>query len=230
TAADVQLKSRERELSQRAAFVVVQDPARARLLADDNQIGSGRLVLVPNAPSGTARRRPGRYWHERFGLASDTRVVIHSGSLGDWTGIERIVDSVPNWPPRWVLVIHTRYEAESSSYVDQLRRRADPERVYFSLKPVARHEYDPLVDGAEVGIAFYVPSDTSAFTQRNVQTIGLSSGKLAYYLRAGLPVIVNRASSIAEVVEARGLGVTVSNGVGIAGALGGICGGYGGFR
>src|SRR5438552_3750555 len=48
TAADAQLKARERELSRQAAFVVVQDEARARLLADDNGLAWERLVLVPN--------------------------------------------------------------------------------------------------------------------------------------------------------------------------------------
>ncbi len=180
TSAEQELKVQERELSRQAAFVIVQDEARGRLLAEDN---------------------------------------VHSGSLGDWTGIEAIVDSASDWPEPWVLVIHTRYEAESSAYVDDLRQRADRRRVWFSLKPVPRQEYDPLIDGADVGLAFYVPTSGSSFTQSNVQTIGLSSGKLAYYLRAGLPVIVNRAASIAESVEVSGCGVAVEDAAQIARAL-----------
>jgi glycosyltransferase involved in cell wall biosynthesis len=219
TSTERQLKAHERALSQQAAFVIVQDEERGRLLAEDNALDWSRVVLVPNAPAGPARHRPEPYWHARFDLPQSARVVVHSGSLGDWTGIEAIVDSVVNWPADWVLVIHTRFDAESSAYVDGLRARADPRRVYFSLKPVPRQEYDPLIDGADVGLAFYVTQAGSAFTQRNVQTIGLSSGKLAYYLRAGLPVIVNRASSIAEVVERDGLGVAVDDAAGIAAAL-----------
>jgi hypothetical protein len=148
--------------------------------------------------------------------------VIHSGSLGDWTGIDSIVDSAAGWPEPWVLVIHTRYAAESSAYVDGLRQRADPRRVWFSLQPVPRQEYDPLIDGADVGLAFYVPTSGSSLTQSNVQTIGLSSGKLAYYLRAGLPVVVNRAASIADTVELSGCGVAVENAGEIGRALDGI--------
>jgi len=229
SSAEHQLKAQERTLSRQAAFVVVQDEARARLLADDNGIDWPRLVLVPNAPLGPARRQPSRYWHARFQLPAEARVVVHSGSLGDWTGIEAIVDSVVDWPADWVLVVHTRYDAESSAYVDDLRRRADAARVWFSLRPVSRQDYDPLIDGAEVGLAFYVSSLGSSFTQRNVQTIGLSSGKLAYYLRSGLPVIVNRAASIAELVEATRCGVAVDDAVGIGPALGRISDGYAGY-
>jgi hypothetical protein len=229
SAAERELKAQERTLSRAAEFIVVQDEARGRLLAEDNSIDWQRLVLVPNAPPGPARRRPSRYWHTRFELPADARVVVHSGSLGDWTGIEAMVDSATDWPPHWVLVVHTRYDAESSAYVDNLRRRADPRRVWFSLRPVPRQEYDPLIDGAEVGLAFYVSSGDSSFTQSNVQTIGLSSGKLAYYLRAGLPVIVNRAASIADLVESSGCGLAVGDARGIGPALDRIAANYAGF-
>jgi hypothetical protein len=152
--------------------------------------------------------------------------VVHSGSLGDWTGIEDIVASATSWPTSWVLVIHTRYAADGSAYVDDLRARADPRRVHFSLRPVPRQDYDALIDGADVGLAFYVPTTGSSFTQSNVQTIGLSSGKLAYYLRAGLPVIVNRAASIADTVELSGCGVAVEDAGQIGRALAGIAAEY----
>jgi glycosyltransferase involved in cell wall biosynthesis len=229
TSAEQELKAQERELSRQAAFVIVQDEARGRLLAEDNGIPWDQLILVPNAPPGPPRRRPSRYWHSRLALPPDARVIIHSGSLGDWTGIDAIVDSASDWPAPWVLVIHTRYDAESSAYVDDLRKRADPRRVWLSLKPVPRHEYDPLIDGADIGLAFYVPTSGSSFTQRNVQTIGLSSGKLAYYLRAGLPVIVNRAASIADTIETSGCGVAVEGSQEIGYACGQIANDYEAF-
>src|SRR5262249_54994432 len=146
---EVQLKARERELSRQSAFVVVQDADRGRLLADDNGIDWDRIALVPNAPAGPARRAPSRWWHTRFDLPAEARVVIHSGSLGDWTGIGGIVESAAGWPRPWVLVVHTRYDAEWSDYVDELGKRADPDRVRFSLKPVPRQQYDALIDAAD---------------------------------------------------------------------------------
>jgi glycosyltransferase involved in cell wall biosynthesis len=209
TAAERRLKAQERTLSRAAPFIVVQDEDRGRLLADDNAIDADRLALVPNAPPGPARRAPSRYWHTRFNLAEDRRIVLHAGSLGDWTGIEDLVRSVPAWPEPWLLVVHTRYDAETSPYVERLRAQAAPTRVLFSLKPVDRQAYEDLVDGADVGLAFYVATGDSSFTRRNVQTIGLSSGKLAHYLRAGLPTIVNRAASIGAPIERAGCGVSV---------------------
>jgi hypothetical protein len=226
TPAERRLKEQERALSRRAALVIVQDPDRAALLVADNALDPARVLLVPNAPMGPARRRPARAWHERFGLAPDSRVVLHAGSLGDWTGIEGLVASVPTWPAPWVLVVHTRYDGETSAYIEGLAARSDRQRVFFSLKPVERLAYDGLVDSADVGLAFYVPTGESAFTRQNVQTIGLSSGKLAYFLRAGLPVIVNRAASIGSLIDEAGCGIAVDDAARVGSALEHIAASY----
>jgi hypothetical protein len=220
-APELRLKEQERRLIRQAPFVVVQDEERARLLAADDGVPWERFVLAPNAPLGPARRRPSDVWRRRLSprLDPDKRIVLHAGSLGDWTGIEAILDSVAEWPAEWVLVVHTRYDAESSAYVDRLRARATAGRVFFSLKPVPRWAFDDLVDGADLGLAFYVATGDSPYTRQNIQTIGLSSGKLAYYLRAGLPVIVNSAASVAPLLESSGCGLTVADAGGIPAAL-----------
>ena len=218
-ASDLRLKERERQLIRAAPFVVVQDEQRGRLLAVDNDLPWQRLVLVPNAPKGPARRRSSHVWRARFELSAEQRIVLHAGSLGDWTGIEDILDSVPDWPDEWVLVVHTRYDAESSAYVDRLRARATAGRVFFSLKPVPRWAYDELIDGADLGLAFYVATGDSPYTRQNIQTIGLSSGKLAYYLRAGLPVVVNAQASVAPLLEQAGCGRAVADARSIPSAL-----------
>ena len=220
------LKQQELPLSRQSPFVIIQDEQRARLMAEDNGIEMDRFVYVPNAPTGPAQRRRSDYWHRRFDLSSDKRVVLHAGSIDAWTGIEDIVASTAHWPADCVLVVHTRGDEQSSATVERLRELASPGRVLFSLKPVPRQEYDELIDGADVGIVFYVPIEGSAYTQENIRTIGLSSGKMAYYLRAGLPVVVNRVSSIGEVIDREGCGVSVEDAHGVPGAMKRILGDY----
>ncbi len=223
------MKEEELALSRRAAFIVIQDEERAALMSRDNDISLDRFVLLPNAPAGPARRCPSDYWRRRFSLSPDTRVLLHSGSLWGWTGIDDIVAAAGELPDRWVLVVHSRSDAGSLPRIDRLRALAAPGKVLFSLKPVPRNELDELADGADAGLAFYVPTPGSRFTQTNIESIGLSSGKIAQYLRAGLPVIVNSTPTIARVVEERGFGVSVSDAAGIPGALERIEGGYNGY-
>ena len=222
----VRLKKREISLSRIAPFIIIQDQERARLLGEDNRIPKEQFILVPNAPLGPARRYHSNYWHEQFGLSPDFHIVLHAGSLDEWTGIKEIVKSVKSWPEDWVLVLHTRYQAHSSNDVEELRELAVPGRVVFSLKPVSRQEYDMLIDGADIGIAFYVPQAGSPYTQLNIQTIGLSSGKIAYYLRAGLPVIVNENTSVSGLVRREGCGISIEKGQDIGKAIARIAENY----
>jgi glycosyltransferase involved in cell wall biosynthesis len=231
TTREKKLKKREVALSHKIAFVIVQDKDRAQLLAEDNQIPLEKFILVPNAPIGPARRKSSRYWHQRFGLPSHTRIVLHAGSLERWTGIEEIVRSVKSWPENWVLVVHTRYNAQLSPDIDieQLKMLAVSGRTFFSLKPVHRQEYDQLIDGADIGIAFYVPTAGSTYTMRNILTVGLSSGKIGYYLRAGLPVIVNDTTSIGEFIQREKCGMVVGQGQDISAGIARIAQNYEGY-
>jgi glycosyltransferase involved in cell wall biosynthesis len=215
------LKKSEISLSRKARFVIIQDEERARLLAHDNRISTEKFALVPNSPVGPARRRPSRYWHQRFALSSEQRVVLHAGSIDQWTCVEEIVSSVRLWPENWILIVHSRSNVESSQVGKKLRELAVPGRVFFSLQPVATQEYDTLVDGADIGIAFYM-STSETKTGLNVQVLGLSSGKIAYYLRSGLPVIVNQAGSISELLQHEECGIAVEDGRDIGRAIGQI--------
>lgn len=202
------LKKRERLLSRKAPFIIIQDHLRAGLLVEDNKLPADKFVLVPNSPFGKAHTRTSDYWHRKFGLPKDKKIVLHAGSFGDWTGIDQIAKSTKNWPKNWVLVIHTRNNKESSEEVKELQALVSPDRVFFSLKGVSREEFDELVDAAHIGIAFYIPSG-DVYSQKNIETIGMSSGKISYSLKAGNPVIVNATSSISKFVQEEGCGLVV---------------------
>lgn len=209
TPKDRQLKKKELLLSRNVAFVVIPGQERAELLAKENKIPIRKFVLVPNSPLGFARRQPSSYWHKRFGLPSEYRIILHTGGTGRWTGIREIVSSVKSWPENWILVVHTRYDTEMRKSINELRQQAIPERVFFSLSPIKRQEYQVLVDGADIGIAFYIPGSDHPYNNTNIKVLGLSSGKIAHYLHAGLPVIINRTPSISKLISNEGCGVSV---------------------
>jgi len=204
------LKEREVILSRKADIIVIQDKERAKLMVVDNNISMNKFLFIPNAPIIPTQQKSTNYWHQHFKLNEDQHVVLHAGSLGDWTGISEIISSVNDWPEDWVLIVHTRYDTGKNYELLKLQTIADPNRVFFSTQPVPRDRYPELVAGADIGIAFYLPSGTP-FTQENIHTIGLSSGKIAYYLMAGLPIIVNRWPSISKLVENERCGIVVES-------------------
>lgn len=206
---DMKMKEDEIAFSREALLVIIQDHNRATILSKENGIELKKFVIVPNSPIGLARRMKSNFWHEKFKLPNNIRIVLYAGSLGKWTGIEDIISSVEAWPEHWLLIVHTRFHAEESAELKELQSIAPPERVIFSTKPVPNAQYAHIVEGADIGIAFYQETKGSTYTQNNIREIGYSSGKIAYYLHAGLPVIVNAFSSIGDVAENAGWGVKV---------------------
>jgi glycosyltransferase involved in cell wall biosynthesis len=178
-----------------------------------------KFVYVPNSPFGPARRQRKDYWQKKFGFPSEKKVVLHTGSISEWTGIDGIIESVKDWPDSYVLVIHSRYDARSSERITTLERIAVQGKVFFSLEPVSRYMYDQLVDSADIGIAFYKNTPGDVYTQQNLTTIGLSSGKVAYALRSGLPVIIGRGSGLPELIGKHNCGIVVDDYNEIGGAI-----------
>lgn len=213
------LKKMELTYSRKAQLIVIQDEERAKLMASDNGLPIDKFLFVPNAPLGPAQQDFSRFWHRQLSLSENQKIVLHAGSLGDWTGITDIVSSVKGWPNEWALVVHTRYHNSQQAIIESFKAVAEHNRVFFSTHPVLRTNFSELVAGADIGIGFYLPVYNSPHTQENIHTIGLSSGKIAYYLKAGLPVIVNRWPSISQIIKQEGCGVVVDDADEIGDAL-----------
>jgi hypothetical protein len=118
--------------------------------------------------------------------------------VGDWACSEHLIRSTHDWPDDWVLVCHTRYRPKRGvrAYVDELSEMARTDQVVFSTEPLPHREYPALVQSADVGIVFYCVQPGSTYQQDNLVHIGLSSGKLAYFLQAGVPVVVSDQPSL----------------------------------
>jgi glycosyltransferase involved in cell wall biosynthesis len=70
---------------------------------------------------------------------------------------------------------------------------------------VSHAELGKLIASADVGLALYRHSDD------NMYFLGLSSGKLAEYLRAGVPVVVSDFPGMRELVQRTRCGLVVTS-------------------
>ena len=206
----INLKECEKKLSQRASFIIIQDKKRSKLLALDNNIPRDKFLFIPNAPKGFYQEQNSNYWHKYFKLDKNTRIVLHSGSIGNWTGVKDIIRSVGDWPKNWIFIIHTRFNSNQDSNLKELYDVVTCDRIFFSTEGVSSLKYPELVAGADIGIAFYVP-EKPPYTLENIHTVGFSSGKISYYLRAGLPVIINQWPDISEFIKTEKCGIAVNN-------------------
>jgi len=179
-----------------AAAVVIQSPLRRDLLEQDRPRQPVRYVEVPNAPSEPLRPDIERdFYTTRFPVPTKARIVLQSGFISTSLLSQEIAESTRDWPPGFVLVFHERQKRDPLEPYIRSVQEAGGARTFLSLTPVPFDEVDKVYAGAHIGIVCYQIAD------QNEETGWSSSGKLVFYLRHGLPIIVvtsKRPSLIAE--------------------------------
>jgi glycosyltransferase involved in cell wall biosynthesis len=171
--------------SRRANLIIIQDERRAQLMAEDNGISMSRFVLLPNSPRGPARRKRTDYFKRKFGLTDADKILLHMGTIDDFTRCKELAQAAQAFPDHWKLILHSRF-ATFSDIINHLGQSYHPDKVIISADPVPYSMMDELVSSADIGIALYQSYSP------NLWYTGKSSGKLCHYLHCGLPVITNR--------------------------------------
>jgi glycosyltransferase involved in cell wall biosynthesis len=200
------MKKPENYFSQRAAFCVVQDEQRAELLVEANKVEREKIVLMPNAPLGPAFRGKSTFLRDRLAIDKDKIVLLHAGTLADWTATPELIGAANDWPEEYLLVLHSRKKrSEIEINLENL-----PESVLLSDQPVEYNQLDALFSSADIGLVLYRILGNDWYGD-NMNFVGLSSGKLAQCLLVGLPVIVSDLPGLKELIEKYSCGVAVKD-------------------
>lgn len=203
----VAFKRMERAAGQACAFWIAQDEERAAALAAENALDPERAFILPLASEGRGLVSPARL-RDRLGIPADRKVAIMIGSLAAWTMAAEVIRSVDAWPADWILVVHERYgntQAELRRMGIDVATLSD--RIRFSAHaPSLVDDMGSVLSGVSAGIAFYRPTYDSPYTGRNLELIGRAAGKIATYLRYGVPVVTNESGAYARDVRTHGFG------------------------
>lgn len=198
------LKRCERGYSQQALFSVIQDNLRAQSLQEENQLTGNNILIIPNAPFGTAELSDRTFFQRLFGLADNVDVLLHIGMLEPAVMAVEVAGVAPHLPPNCEMVFHERMQrSEDDPYLREVVE-AGSGRVRLSLKPVPLDQLDRIVASGHIGLVVY-----RADIGLNYSLIVGASGKLAYYLRCGLPIICNDLPGFRELVDETQCGIVV---------------------
>jgi len=188
------LKFLEKLCCQYADYTIAQDNLRAKLFANDNDISLEKILIFPNSPLGEVSLKKSDYIYEKFGIDKEKTIILYAGSLEPWAMTLELVECAQSWPLNWVLILHSR-RRPFDNYLKKLYEADYKKRVVFSLTPVNEIKLEKIVASADIGIVL-MRNNTA-----NHYFMGLSSGKLALYLKFGLPVIVSESPLIKELLE-----------------------------
>ena len=90
-------------------------------------------------------------------------------------------------------------------------READLPNVILSTEPLPPEEYESMVASADLGLVLYKTIPGSLFRQKNIECIGLSSGKFSHYAKHGLPVVSIGQQTYADLLREYEFGENLSS-------------------
>jgi hypothetical protein len=188
-------------------FATCQDSLRSGLLCEEYGIPAHNVVKLPVAGRGFRGVSPKpRRLHETFGFPAEVRTVLHMGSFDHWTRAPFLLKSTHAWPSGWALVIHARYGLEPV-LCDLVQRLGHPERVFVSeAKFGTLLQMADFIRSADLGVALYHPTYANRWQGRNIDTIGLGSGKISTYLQHGVPVATHDLGEMSDWLRFYGAG------------------------
>jgi len=190
-------KSLEKEASKGVAAWLVQDEERAGQLQRENLLNPSNKILLPLASAGVGVVKVDRL-RDRLGIANTKKVAIAIGSISGWSMTNQILECVADWPEEWVLIVHARYGKTRELLAGELAALADllDRKIFISNAATEMvDDMGSILAGVSVGLAFYRPeygkSYYGYYIGKNLEHLGLASGKISTYLRYGIPVIIN---------------------------------------
>ncbi|MBB5502550.1 glycosyltransferase [Paraburkholderia sp. MM5384-R2] len=218
-------KKREISLSRGADLVIAQDEERGRSLALENGFTKQRIAYVPNSPMG----RPGgvdtAFLHRRFSLPPNIRIVLHAGMISREMQSIELARAAASWPDPYRLLFHERRRRTiDDPYIREVSN-ASQNRAILSLDPVPYDQLDSIYASAWAGVVYYADDIGPNFHQ-----MAAASGKLAFCLRNGIPVVVRNLPSLQRMMDVSGCGIAVSQPSEILDALSRIAEDYEGYR
>lgn len=203
-------KSIEIEACKNVSFAVAQDKVRGLLVSKEYNIPVEKIICIPVSDGFEGETPSNDFLRNHFQIPPDKKIALFTGSVSNKSMINELLGELVNWDESWVLILHSHF-GFTKTQIARYERLYDLSKVYFS--DLIINDIDDLlkvIASADVGIGFYTPTFETIYECKNMLFIGLSSGKFAMYLKAGLPVIINEVGEMSSIVRRHGLGVVVN--------------------
>ncbi|MCP4714410.1 MAG: glycosyltransferase family 4 protein [Deltaproteobacteria bacterium] len=174
------MRPHEKKYHRQAAATIIQDRFRARVLLESNGVTDQEVLLLPVSVRGPRVTRRSTYFHDKFNLEPDTKIVLYFGRMTKERHYAELVQTAAALPENQVMVFHG-YGNEK--FIARLQAAAPPQKVFFSLDLVPEETLTELICSADIGLALYDNSIT------NDRLTAYASQKIAQYVQAGVPII-----------------------------------------
>lgn len=203
------LKRKEMRQIKRLDYLIIQDDTRLRLFLEENKLPARphfKIFKIPVAPKKIDMSKvDGVDLHKELGIPKEKKILVYSGSVGDWAGSDQLLELLENnWNDKFWLVIHSRFpltaENEYSLRINKLIEKGLP--LTLHANPFNDYmDYAAFLKNADAAIVLYKSKKGSMYFGKNIKEIGLASGKFSMYLMLGIPVIASSQTTYKELLQ-----------------------------
>jgi hypothetical protein len=204
-------KKLEIEACRNISFAIVQDEVRAQHLNIENKIHPDKFFYIPVAGRGIRKSKKKNYWHEKFNIPNDKKIALYMGTIHKWAMSDDLIENAKTIPEDWHIVIHNRY---GFNLIGSKYRKLIEGIPNYHLSTEVFDSFDSMNDAlssADLGLAFYNPIKGAKYEGKNIQYIGLASGKISTYLQHGIPIATNKIHPIIGYIDKFNIGIWFEN-------------------
>lgn len=202
------IKRLEKKYHKKCDITIIQDKYRLEALYRENNLSLDmkKALIIPNSPIGISVPMKSNYFRNMFKLTEKNIIILHAGGLSQGYMNEEVATAAASFPDNWKLIFHFAEFLEMDNPQIQKLASLSGNKANFSLKPVPFDKLEEITNSADIGIVFYNKN-----RGLNHSLIVGASGKLANYMRSGLPVIALNLPGFKELFNEYKGGVVIEN-------------------
>lgn len=137
--------------------------------------------------------------------------ILFSGTIATWSGCEYIIDQLEKYdiPSNYEFTFHSRFVFDLKDHLSSRLLNLTEKNTNIKISDCYIDDHSQYIAYCaqfNIGIALYIPQE-HMFLGKNLELIGLSSGKISAYILAGLRVLtsenkeLNKLNNIYNIFE-----------------------------
>ncbi len=212
------IKNKEIFYSRFIDTLLIQDEHRLKLLKKENNLILNKIkhFLIPVSPNCDLIEGDNRSkWRRKLGISDEKIVILHSGSVEKWSGAEYLLQILQKKVPDNVLIlIHSKNELDINNLIHKklLDLEMNNKSLMIHKKIFSDYtEYLSFLQISDLGLVFYKSDSNSPYTGKNIQNIGLASGKLSCFLSQEIPCVFHQTPLYVELNEKYNFAFEINN-------------------
>jgi glycosyltransferase involved in cell wall biosynthesis len=213
------LKKKEKYRLKKLDYLIIQDEVRLSLFLKENHLELNthiKIFKIPVAPKKiNIDKLSGWDLHKKMNIPENKKVVIYSGSIGEWAGTDQLINMLENyWNKNFWLVLHSRLPLrEDDEYLLRINKLiAEGFPVSLHAEPFDSYiDYAAFLKNFDVAVVLYKSRKGSMYSGKNLEEIGLASGKFSMYLMMGIPVITSPQTIYKQLLEKFKFGAVIED-------------------